>query len=57
MADWLVRVYNSRNTKVAEWKIENRTEREAESEAQADVDNMNQYKDGWDWSMTEIKKR
>ena len=35
--DWIVTVYDNEDEVIAEWEILNRTEREADSEAEADV--------------------
>lgn len=49
MKDWIVRVYDEDNKILASWKIENRTEIEAFSEAEADVIRIPHQKD---WSLT-----
>ena len=49
MANWLVKVYDKDNVVIGSWPIPNRTEREAESEALADVERIEHAAD---WTMT-----
>lgn len=49
MKDWIVRVYDENDKIIASWTIENRTESEAFSEAEADVVQIPNQKD---WSLT-----
>jgi len=51
--DWTVRVYHGDDTLAVEWVIENRTEREAEKEAMAEVEREHQ---GHGWSMMPAEK-
>jgi len=48
--DWIVRCYDKDDNVTAKWKIENRTEHEAENEAMGSPE----VKSAADWTMTEI---
>jgi hypothetical protein len=49
--DWMVRVYNKFGRIVDSWRIDNRTENEAESEAIRDVEHI---PDMTDWYLVKI---
>jgi len=49
--DWLVRVYDEDDAEIDSWTIENRTERQASDEAEADVGRMS---DADDWTLTAV---
>jgi len=51
LKDWIARVYNKHNECIGKWKIENRTENEAENEAIADLKDFPDYSD---WTLTPI---
>ena len=51
--DWTVHVYNDDDTIMAQWVIEDRTEREAEKEAMADIERDHP---GQCWTMTPREK-
>lgn len=54
MNNWIVRIYNKKDSIIESWTIENRNESEAMNEASADVHRFSESNDEYDsWSMTE----
>jgi len=55
--NWIVRLYNEGNKIFAKWIIKDRTEQEAQSEAENEVDRRSQFEDIDDWTMMPHKKK
>jgi hypothetical protein len=55
--DWIVRVYNEDNKVIVKWIIKDRTESEAQSEAENEMDRISQREDYDDWTMMPYKKK
>jgi len=55
--NWIVRVYDEDNKIIDKWIIEGRTESEALSEAENEMDRVSQREDYDDWTMMPYKKK
>lgn len=49
--DWILTIYNDEEEIVHQESIDNRTEYEAQREAENFVNGYTEYDDGWDWTL------
>lgn len=55
--DWKVKLYNGNDKVIGTFAIKGRTEHDAHSEAENEVDRRSQFEDIEDWTMTAVKKK
>ena len=53
-ADWLIRIYDKNDNIIKQWRVNDRTEREAEKESFLEINNTYNILGGEDWSMRKI---